>query len=364
MYIIDESLSKRLTSIRFMLIVLVVFIHNNLSEVKFIDSTEIFFIPEYVRIIRTLISDIIARSAVPLFFLISGFLLYAKCPMYLTNLKKKVKSILVPYILWILLSVLFFYVAQNISFTKQYFANPGNIIKNFRIIDWVDIFFGKFTQRAPYPLVYQFWFLRDLFVLNLLFSIIKVIIDKMPLGYFLILILLWINSTNIYIVSPEALLFFSIGYYIVKYQISIDSIDSISTKDIVIAYLLFIILELFFCDNFILVHKINIILGSIFLLKLTKYFIRNNQLYCKLAWLEEYSFFVYAFHEPLLTVLKKISVKIIPMHDEFLLVQYFLVVILGVTVSLLIGIVINKVMPKIYSILTGERRKRLTTAST
>jgi surface polysaccharide O-acyltransferase-like enzyme len=178
--IVDSILSKRINSLRFLLIVFVVFIHNYVTEVNFSGGTEIYEIPLYVEKIRYLISQIIARVAVPLFFLISGFLLYIKETKYTTTLRKKCRTILLPYILWNILSIIFFFIAQSFSFTKPYFAN--NIIRNFDLIDWIDVFIGKFTtlRQYQYPLVYQFWFLRDLFILYLLYKLIKKIVDKFP----------------------------------------------------------------------------------------------------------------------------------------------------------------------------------------
>lgn len=89
-FVVDENVSKRIISLRFLLIVFVIFIHNNPTEVNFADGTEIYTIPIYVNIIRELISNIIARTAVPLFFLISGFLLYTKETKFIPVLKKRV----------------------------------------------------------------------------------------------------------------------------------------------------------------------------------------------------------------------------------------------------------------------------------
>jgi surface polysaccharide O-acyltransferase-like enzyme len=163
----------------------VVFIHNTLNKgVTFSDGTQIFEVPLYVAKIKEL-AGAFTGIAVPLFFLISGFLLYIKEPKFLENLNKKCRTILLPYILWAILVTIFLFTAQSFSFTKPYFAT--NIVRDFKIIDWIDVFVGKFTavRGYQYPLVYQFWFLRDLFVLNLLFVIIKKIIDYYPGGTFI-----------------------------------------------------------------------------------------------------------------------------------------------------------------------------------
>jgi hypothetical protein len=166
---------------------------------------------------------------------------------------------------------------------------------------------------------------------------------------------LWIANINIYIVSPEALLFFSFGYYIVKYSLNEDKIDRIGLMDISIAYIITIILELFFDVYIPIIHKLNIIIGSIFFIKLTFYFIKKDTLYIQLAWLEKYAFIVYALHGVVLPQLQKLMVRIIPMYGGFLFIEYFCVTILGIMVCLVFGIIFRKMFPKIYAILTGGR---------
>lgn len=354
--IIDENLSERIISLRFLLIAFVVFIHNNPVEVNFAGYSEIYEIPVYADKIRTLLSDILTRVAVPLFFLIAGCLLYAKESNFFVVLKKKAAAILVPYITWNILGVLFFFTAQTIPFTKPFFANL--IIRDFGVIDWIDVFWGKLAKENHSPLIYQFWFLRDLFILCLLFLAIKKIVDKFPFGFLAILFILWISNADIYIVSSEALLFFTLGYYVVKCSVSISRVDGIKIYDIASVYIITVLMELFIVNYVPIIHKINILIGSLLLLRLTWYFIHNQKLYALLAWLENYSFFVYAIHGILLTILTKLSVRIIPMRGGWILVQYFSVNIAGLLLCLISAMAVRKISPPLYAILTGNRIKK------
>jgi surface polysaccharide O-acyltransferase-like enzyme len=76
--ILDSILSKRIHSLRFPLIVFVVFIHGGVidTSVNFADGTQTFEVPFYVGKIQEF-TDTITCVAVPLLFLISGFLVYA-----------------------------------------------------------------------------------------------------------------------------------------------------------------------------------------------------------------------------------------------------------------------------------------------
>jgi hypothetical protein len=53
--------------------------------------------------------------------------------------------------------------------------------------------------------------------------------------------------------------------------------------------------------------------------------------------------------------MQKLSVKIIPMCGFWILLQYFSVNIVGIIIFVLIGVIVQKLFPKLYKILTGGR---------
>jgi fucose 4-O-acetylase-like acetyltransferase len=333
----------------------VVFIHNAIIDigVNFSDGTQIVKVPLYVVKIKELVGTF-TDIAVPFFFLISGFLLYTKEPKFWGNLNKKCRTILLPYILWTILIILFLFTVQSFSFTKPYFSTI--LVRDFKIIDWIDAFIGKFTVvRNQYPLVYQFWFLRDLFILNLLFVIIKKIVDYCPGGTIILFSILWIGGINIHIVNSGALLFFTLGYYIVKYNISYKHLDNIKIFDMVVMYITTIIISLFFQERLTMISAINIIVGIMFFMKLSYNFIKNSKAYKMLAWLEQYAFWVYATHGIVIIAIIKLSVKIMPMNGGWPLVHYFVITLLCISMLLGIGIIFRKIFPKVFSLLTGGR---------
>jgi fucose 4-O-acetylase-like acetyltransferase len=335
----------------------VVFIHNVPERINFHGNLELLEIPLYIEKIRGLISGIIARVAVPMFFLISSFLLYSKENNFITVLKKKCKTILLPYILWQFLYLLWAFLVQN-NPIRESFAKPEDRLLNYGVLDWFQAFFGNFTKepgltRGPYN--YPLWFLRDLFILDLLFIPIKKTIDKFPFGILILVILLWFSDIQLWIVSPEALLYFILGYYIVKYNISEKGVDKIRLMDIGIIYFLTIFLELFFMESFSVIHKINIFVGILFFIKMSMYIIKNDRLCKGLTWLGKYEFIIFAFHAFVINYVAKIIYIIIPMRGIFILFEYFIVVVFTIILCIISGVMLNKIMPKLYKVLTGGR---------
>lgn len=99
---LDEELqSKVLDWLRFPMIVLVVYIHywgESIPESSVIGST-------IYNSIRIFMCHVISRAAVPTFFLISGYYFFYKIKdftfdTYKDKLKKRIKTILIPYLLW------------------------------------------------------------------------------------------------------------------------------------------------------------------------------------------------------------------------------------------------------------------------
>ena len=94
---IDETTSKRITALRFLLMIFVVFIHNNFtakSIAEILENGEIapLFNQGVVgKWIQLFISDGIGRGAVPLFFLFAAYLQTKKDDRYPVFLKKRDK---------------------------------------------------------------------------------------------------------------------------------------------------------------------------------------------------------------------------------------------------------------------------------
>ena len=104
--------------------------------------------------------------------------------------------------------------------TPEYFS--------YGVLEWLDAFFvikGEFK-----PALTVLWYVRDLFLLNLLAGLIKKLIDKFPKIVLILTPVLWFGCVKSYIIHNYALVFWILGYYIVKYDIHMDVLDKINMK--------------------------------------------------------------------------------------------------------------------------------------
>ena len=161
-YKITDEESKKISIVKVWFTIMVVFIHSN-NKLNFASGN--FDTPAWLEVLKYFISECISRCAVPGFFLISAILLYKKSFKWKENIKKKIKQIMIPYLIFNTFWILFYVVVQHIPVLSNYFSNPDTIVADWSIIDWLEAYLGF---QDNYPICYPLWFLRALFVLNIL----------------------------------------------------------------------------------------------------------------------------------------------------------------------------------------------------
>lgn len=329
--IYNKSLqSKVISFLRFPLIVGVILIHTQLPN-----SNEGFVCYEATKFI---FSNIIARIAVPLFFVCSGFLFFYKTSdftfnTYLNKLKKRVKSLLIPFLIWNTLFIIF---------------REEVVVK-----DWLRAFGLNCNHH---PINYPLWFIGDLMLASILSPIIYWLIKRLKIIFPLILGVLWLVNTNV-CWKLETFFFFSLGAFF--------SINKRCFTDLVkphllvlgVAYLLLVITT--FCvkdfDFWIYIRRISVVVGMGFVVSLVAKFVENGK-WKENKFLTTSSFFLYLHHAILLPSYKKVLIAIIPPTcDANMIILYFLWAILTIIIGLGLYYIIKRLLPKTTSFLMGGR---------
>lgn len=368
--LISEETSKRITSLRFLLAVLVVFIHNNytaedIAEAVALGGAEVLFNQNaFGRWVQLFISGGIARCVLPLFFLFAAYLQARKNDSYGVLIKKKSKSLVVPYFLWMLIYG-FYFVGVKLIVVKiapQFLQNPDSTALSWSFLDWVHKVFG---YRTPVGLVGdgpefagQFWFVRDLIIFTVLSPILINLIKRFPVA---LLALFWIFascSVNAYL--PYVLFYYILGLYLGFYDINFfEKVDKIKWIESIFLFVL-----LFIVCNFIEITFLLTFLSScltfvtcVLILKFSLVIVRSEKLFNAAKYLSVFSFWLYAIHMPVLKdLLTRVWLKFLPMKNPFFcLAEYFGVTVLIIATGLALGIALKKIFPKVFSLLTGGR---------
>ncbi len=217
----DELQSKTIAFLRFPLIVGVVLIHCYYKELP-IGGVKIPVMDEYpiYKLIADLFSQVLARTAVPLFFLISGYLFFYKSsfswPMYDSKLRKRAQTLLLPYLFWngalvglhLLIELLF----------PSVLSGEVKPVLDYGWCDWWDIFWAREPSEPggmPMPINYPLWFIRDLMVLVVFSPLVYAMVRYLRQYALALLGFLWLiyDGASTPGLSPTAWFFFSLGAF-------------------------------------------------------------------------------------------------------------------------------------------------------
>jgi hypothetical protein len=350
MYYIDKQQSERIQIIKVICTFLVIFIHSNSSTASFGDISVKSDFSYWQQILRYIVSECFSRIAVPCFFIISSILLHSKTFTWRSNINKKVKTLLLPYFIFISLYIVIFLIAQSIPFTSKYFSNGDNSISNWGVIGWIDAYVGKIKRDVPFNVA--LWFVRDLFILNILSIPIQKVVNKFPKLILFFIAIIWINNWSTPIVNNQAIVFWVLGILIVKYNYKIDEFDNYNWPIIITPTLFFLVLDCVY--RITMIHQMSIILYMIIIVKASKY-LALGKLNKKILMLSPYNFFIYAFHFVVLLTIVKFCGHYITQYPLVVLLEYFISPFVTVLLCVIIAKILIHFTPRLYNIMTGSR---------
>ena len=240
----------------------------------------------------------------PLFFFISGYLKYKKIGnkiSVLENIKKSVKHILIPYYIFLTISIIFSETIVSYIFTKQIFIAP---------LDLIDVLKAYFLSSAYLDEIpcfnFPLWYLPLFFIATIIFDLLvrnKKTEKYLPIAI-TILIIITVPFQNLFPgrpalhinVLPAGLVFMGLGYLFNKYLKKEELPD-------ILAYVCLVIGILIASINGGDISKINNViyyLGAVcsiyFFYAITKD--NNNKI---LAYIGKNSLIIYALHALIFT---------------------------------------------------------------
>ncbi len=370
---IPQETSRRITSLRFLLAMLVVFVHNNFTpeQIEKLSSngnTTVFCQSAAGAWIQRIISSGIAGAAVPLFFMFAAYLQARKEEPYKIMLKKKSRSLLLPYLAW--LAVYFVWAGpMKLAVAKSNpsaLGHPENLFIYWNAKNWIEFVLGIFTEYGHPAFAAQFWFLRDLILFTVLSPIFMRLIRLVPAGFFALVTSLYFFGSALpmsnHFWSP--LFYYVAGLYWGTFNFPIfESIERIRWAEIVPLFAAAALAHFIISENPF--SQCMVLFAIAILIKTSTMICKHKKSFALAEYLADFSFFLYAIHMPaLLYMLQKIWLHFLPMKNGFLcLAEYFGVNILTIAIGTGIGIALKKYCPPLFNIFNGGR-KQLTQSST
>ncbi|MFZ5810498.1 MAG: acyltransferase family protein [Thermodesulfobacteriota bacterium] len=347
--LIDPVTSRRFDVLKLLLVVAVVMIHAEKGILAYLPDP-----PPVLRAVVVFFGHNLFQLAVPLFFTMSGYLLFMTFvpsrASYFRMVWKKTWGILFPFLFLNLLCILII-----LAFRKIPYIGDFHMVHRRGVLDLLIGWDG-------YPANYTLWFLRDLYVYFVVAPLFWILARELPIVGLVALFVVWnvLPQGSLGLVEFRGAVFFHLGCVLAVNRVSLDGHRGHTVLlAVVYAAALFIATwaELVRFDPVVTgyVRNVGLIPGILLAWRLSDCAaLRDNRTLLRLS---GYAFFLYLLHEPTLSYIISSSVYVfVPGGTITGIVYYVLVGGLTVAVVLGLGSLLARFAPPVYGLLTGFRR--------
>lgn len=371
--------SQALDLLRFPLAVVVIIAHTfSLDDV--VASGSVYRVSEYplFQDANFFVDAFLRGISVPIYFFISGFVFFLGATfnrdVYKNKLRNRVKTLLIPYIIWNALALFFILFKQLPVFEAFLSYNEsalnlslGTILKCFWIYDGSlnpdpSVEGGGLIEGAYMPVNTALWYLRDLMIIVLSTPLINWLVRKLKVmalylllgGYIASLCFHWPISMIL-----GGYFFFTWGGYM-----SICNVDMMDYfrkygKISIVIYLLNCVLYLLLCGDLPTVAGWLKILNAFFAViasfNIAAWLLEGNKIVVS-SLLSSSSFFLYVSHCLFVGRVKKLLFMIIKPDSGWEILSVYVLTVGSLVPSLLLSYyLLNKYCPMVLKIIAGRR---------
>lgn len=315
--------------------------------------------------IRIFFSQGICRVSVPIFLMISGYLFFSKLrewdnTIWFSKVKKRVRSLLIPYILWNIISIVFSFVKVSVIS-----RDPG---AGLTILDFKEYFdqnggFLAFWDRGigALPHNYPLRSIRDLFIVVLFSPVVFSFVKRTKLVGLTILYCIYVIQPKDLFAgfSTEAFVFFSLGAYLQIHNIDFATFFSKRIGwSLCVSIPILVIMVVMYGNNMPIWHlacRLFRLFGAFSIIGLVAMGIKHNYLKVNPT-LSGSAFLIYAGHGTIiLPILQYVLDRISAPSQLYCLFSYFATAFLAVLLLVLSNHLLSRFLPRFYSVLTGGR---------
>ena len=329
-----QRFSAVMTTCSIFCALLVVWIHAYNVEVYSDSNRAIYWIQD-------VLSQGIARGAVPFFLMSSAFFLYSKNKKVWDVYASRSKSVLLPYLLWNAVYLVAFTLLRRfgLSNTGMDTVTVDNLVRG--------LFLHKYN--------YAYWFMRDLIVLVALFPLIRWVLARGKT----VALLGWAALVAAYYVGAEFLssaVYYYIGAVIGYYykDVAVSAVTMEKKRQIAAAVAwLCLAAVLFWLKN---VWKIDA--AELFRDVAMAFLLFFTVVCCNLRVVGSFaglSFMIYSIHPLLLEMIEKMIYLYCPHTDLWMMIDYVVAPVLCVALIVVICFVWKKLLPAVYRWFNGGR---------
>ena len=348
---ITPEVSGKIKFLRLPLIIGIVTIHSYINPVGYADK---FF--------QTFISSTWGGCCVPFLFSLSGFLFFRNFNLslnsYLEKLKSRFWTLLVPYLFWNLALAAMVIIVLNIPATSSFIqGHYKKYIGDYSFANFIDCLTG---YRSGYPIAFHFWYVRDLIEMVILSPVFLLVARKIPYLGLALFAAPWLLNLQLGFIKIQWLgpLFFYLGCLIAVQNLDLTWLNRRKSLIIGIYLAMAVVLAIIQTSEIETFQHLfeccTRVVGTMAIWCASDLITGKLQKVC--LNLSGLAFFVYASHEPTVTVLKEILDRLSKNPNSItVMVQYLLVVIIATLLTLAAGSLLQRYTPKFFQVITGAR---------
>lgn len=365
--------SQKIKCLTFISMLLVVFIHGYNLQVRYLEPWTLPGEPlTATAFTEYFISNGITRFIIPLLFVISGYLLAMRdAQPYKQMIKKRWRSLGVPYLLWSALGMLFVYTLEMFPYTRSLVASSKMMaVSDTQLLLHDNAWYYLLGRWLLVPVPYPLWFLRVLIIYNLAYPALRWCVTH-PIAkwaFFIVATLMWLGTVNLLLIEGEGLLFFSLGIWMQKNNVNIDApprrlqpmvwgtvwVLACAVKtwlafkgEAIMGNSIYTLLPL--------LHKLVMFSG------LVAVWYGSNGLvnFCMqrrwFVWLTGFSFIIYVMHAPAIALFIDPFFALLHYSYGYRILAFILLPISIISTCIGIGALLRRFMPSFYAMVTGGR---------
>ncbi len=365
----NRFLSQKFRFYSFVCIALLLFVHGyNLNETYLQPFSLVRERITFTTFFEYLFANGLLRFRLPVLFIISGYIfaLQDRQP-HPGRIKKRVKTLIVPYLIWSAAGLAMTWLWQQHPVTARAVAEAQldqlGDNRPYSQLGWGGIIY----RWLRYPVSFQLWFIRTLFVYNVFYPVFRWAIVKYPVIWFSLMLLFWITMFNGLFFEGQGMLFFSLGVWLCKTNYRIDKKPEWFSH--YLSWLFFVgvaIIKTFMAFEFELYSTVNIwVLATLHVIsvaagvlaiwfscdRVVRWCMRQKWF----VWATAFAFLIYGLHVPLLPYMNRLAFMYMSHIPNYRLIIYLGVPILVLLFCIGFGAALRAIAPKVYRLATGGR---------
>lgn len=352
----EEGLLATFSFLRFPLIVMVVLCHAYIYKLPANQGIEGFATLSFV------LSKIVARIAVPNFLFISGYLLFRgvekpSLRLYGEKLKRRVRTVALPYIFWNFAIILLYFVGQMLL--PNLFSGGHTKVCDYTPLEFLQAFWR--VEGTDSPINPPLWYMRNLMVMVVLSPIIYLLLKNRVAGLLFIATMLglWLGvpkCSEVVWLQPKVLFFFSLGGWLSIHKVAFPKFRLSVVAMLLFLYIAAIVGTLSTVGEWQrLAYEVAILLGMPLSLYVAYYLVTVKGWQVPSVLGSSY-FFIYLYHYIPQALVQRVMLRLFePATNGGYLTIYLISIIATLFVGVALFHLLKRFLPKTTAFILGNR---------